>query len=129
VIVDTSALLAVVLNEGDGPLLAAAIVDAPEAGISVANFLEATIVLERRGDAEARARLDPVTADLGLAFHPVTVSQMRLAREAYRRFGKGRHPAALNFGDCFAYALAAERGEPLLFKGDDFEKTDIARVI
>ncbi len=128
-IVDTSALLAVVLNEGDGPLLAAAIVDAPEAGISVANFLEATIVLERRGDAEARARLDPVTADLGLAFHPVTVSQMRLAREAYRRFGKGRHPAALNFGDCFAYALAAERGEPLLFKGDDFEKTDIARVI
>jgi ribonuclease VapC len=129
VIVDTSALLAVVLNEGDGPTLAAAMVDAPEAGMSVANFFEAAIVLERRGDAEASARLDPVAAELGLAFHPVTVSQMRLAREAYRRFGKGRHPAALNFGDCFAYALAAERGEPLLFKGSEFAQTDVARAV
>lgn len=128
-IVDTSALLAVVLNDGDGPSLAAAMVDAPEAGISVANFLEATIVLERRGDAEARARLDPITAELGLTFHPVTVAQMRLAREAYRRFGKGRHPASLNFGDCFAYALAAERGEPLLFKGEGFARTDVVRAV
>lgn len=128
-IVDTSALLAVVLNEAEGPTLAEAIIDAPEAGISVANFFEASIVLERRGDAEAQARLDPVAAELGLSFHPVTVSQMRLAREAYRRFGKGLHPAALNFGDCFAYALAAERGEPLLYKGKDFAQTDVARVI
>jgi len=129
VIVDTSALLAIVLGEQDGPALAAAILDAPSAGMSVANFFEATVVLERRGDSEARARLDPVAADLGLAFLPVTVAQMHRARNAYVRFGKGRHPAALNFGDCFAYALAEETGEALLFKGEDFARTGIPRAV
>lgn len=128
-IVDTSALLAIVLGEPESPRFASAIVDAPSAGISVANFLEAAIVLERRGDALARGRLDPVTADLGLAFLPVTAAQMHRARAAFVRFGKGRHPAGLNFGDCFAYALAEETGEPLLFKGDDFARTDIPRAV
>jgi len=129
VIVDTSALLAILLGEEEAARFASAILDAPSAGISVANVLETAIVLERRGNAQARSRLDPLVADLGLAFLPVTVAQMHRARAAFTRFGKGRHPAGLNFGDCFAYALAEETGEPLLFKGEHFARTDIARAL
>ncbi len=128
-IVDTSALLSVVLHEGDRARYRDAILAAARPAISAANWLEAAIVLERRGDATAAARYEPVCEALGLSIEPVTPAQARLARDAYRAFGRGRHPAALNFGDCFAYALAKERGEALLFKGEDFARTDVTRAL
>ena len=127
-IVDTSAIIAVVNGQADAPIYEAALADAPAARISAANWLEAAIVADARFGPLAH-RFDALVADAGLEIVPVTARHADLARAAYRRFGKGNHPAGLTFGDCFAYALAAERGEPLLFKGDDFAKTDGARVI
>jgi ribonuclease VapC len=127
-IVDTSAIIAVVNGEADASLYAAALADAPAARISAANWLEAAIVADARFGPLAY-RFDALIADAGIEVVPVTPRQADLARAAYRRFGKGNHPAGLTFGDCFAYALAAERGEPLLFKGNDFAQTDVTRVI
>ena len=127
-IVDTSALLSVMLHEEDRARYRDAILAAVRPAISAANWLEGALVLERRGDATAAARYEPVCEALGLTIEPVTPSQAVLARDAYRVFGRGRHPAALNFGDCFAYALAKARGEPLLFKGDDFARTDVKQA-
>ena len=93
--------------------------------MSVANVLEASIVLEDRGGTAAGHELDTFLKDAAIEPTPATVEHMEAARRAWRRFGKGNHPAALNFGDCFAYALADVTGEPLLFKGEDFARTDV----
>ena len=124
-IVDSSALIAVVNRESDAGRYEEAMLTAPNCRMSVANILEACMVVEGRGGAAAGHELDIVLARAGIEAVPVTVEQMEAARQAWRRFGRGNHPAALNFGDCFAYALARVTGEPLLFKGEDFLQTDI----
>ena len=96
--------------------------------MSVANVLEAAIALARRGGEAAADDLDTLLERAEIELVPVTVEHLEAARRAWRRFGKGNHPAALNFGDCFAYALARTTGEPLLFKGNDFVQTDIEPV-
>ena len=101
----------------------------PKCRMSVANALEASIVLEGRGGVAAGDELDAFLESTGINLAPVTAGQLVEARRAWRRFGKGNHPAGLNFGDCFAYALAETTGEPLLFKGDDFARTDIASAL
>ena len=124
-IVDSSALLAILFSEPDARRHAGAIMAASPCRMSVANVLEASIVVERRGGDTAAHELDTLLESAGIELVPVTVEHLEAARRAWRRFGKGNHPAALNFGDCFAYALAKATGEPLLFKGEDFAQTDI----
>ena len=98
--------------------------------MSAANYLETGIVIDSERDAVASARLDIIINQLAIVISPVTASQAKLARQAYRDFGKGSgHPAKLNFGDCFAYALAMETGKPLLYKGEDFIHAGLARVV
>lgn len=125
-IVDTSALLAILYQEEDAGVYAQALVDAQASRMSAANFLEAAINIDARGDLEASRQLDNFVQRAGIEIADVTVEQVQVARQAYLDFGKGRHKAALNFGDCFAYALARTAGEPLLFKGNDFSLTDVA---
>ena len=124
-VVDSSALLAVFFLEPEAGRFVAAMRAAPRPLISAANLLETSIVLDARVQADASAELDQFIADVGLEVEPVTRAQVEIARRAYRLWGKGYHPAALNFGDCFAYALAKTMGLPLLYKGDDFPQTDI----
>ena len=124
-IIDTSALLAVILDEDDGKQYGAKIEAAPIRKISVASLLEATMVVESRGGITAGYDVDDYIARARIEIVPVTIEQIDAARIAWRRFGKGNHPAGLNFGDCFSYALAKTTGEPLLFKGNDFSQTDI----
>ncbi len=127
-IVDTSAVLAVLLREADARQYAEAIHGARTCRMSVANFLEAAIILDSRLGPAAGRQLDTFVERARIAVESVTAGQARIARQAYLDFGKGRHPARLNFGDVFAYALARVAGEPLLFKGDDFSRTDVAVV-
>ncbi len=128
-IVDTSALIAILRDEPEARFCAQAIENAAQRYLSAANFLEAAAVIDGSRDPVASRRFDELIAAAGIVIEPVTEAQARIAREAYRDFGKGSgHPARLNFGDCFAYALAKDRGEPLLFKGDDFGHTDITPV-
>jgi ribonuclease VapC len=130
VIVDASALLAILKQERDASLFAEAIERDPDCRISVINYVEAAIVLDRDPDPAVGRSLDSLRDRAGLVLAPVDETQARLAREAYRDFGKGSgHRAGLNFGDCFAYALAKATGEPLLFKGDDFNHTDVGRAL
>lgn len=125
-IVDTSAIIAILRSEPEAAACARAIEAASQRRISAANFLEAAIVIDGSRDPIASRRLDDLVSEAKLAIEPVTTAQARIAREAYRDFGRDSgHPAALNFGDCFAYALARSTGEPLLFKGNDFSHTDI----
>ena len=124
-IVDSSALLAVLYREPDAERYETAIAAAPHCRMSAANVLEVSIVVEARGGAEAGHELDLFLERAAVELVPVTAAQVEAARRAWRRFGKGHHPAALNFGDCFAYALAKTTSEPLLFKGEDFARTDI----
>lgn len=126
-VVDTSALLAILLQEEDAQAYADAIAAAAIAALSAASYVELTIVSLSRG-VRGRAELEAALADAAIEIVPVTLDQARLAAGAYQRYGKGRHAAALNFGDCFAYALAKSRGEPLLFKGTDFGLTDVSRA-
>jgi ribonuclease VapC len=128
-VVDTSALLALAFLEPDAERFLEALQDADVRLISAASALEAAIVADQRSGAGASDDLNDLMAILGLEVEPVDVAQIRMAREAYRRYGKGNHPAALNFGDCFAYALAKATGLPLLFKGDDFTRTDLAAAL
>ncbi len=129
-IVDTSALIAILRAEPDAERFARAIEAAPERRISAANYLEAATVIDGIGNATLSRSFDDLVETAGLIIEPVTEAQARLARQAYARFGKGRgHPARLNFGDCFAYALAKERGEPLLFKGNDFALTEVVGAL
>ena len=127
-IVDSSAILAILFNEGDADRYARAIADAEACRISAANFVEVAIVVEAQTKASGSRQFDAFFRRAGIVIEPVTEEHAHLARQAYTDFGKGRHKAALNFGDCFAYALAKATGEPLLFKGEDFKKTDIASV-
>ncbi len=123
--VDSSAVLAVLYREPDAERYERAIAESPNCRMSVASMLEASIVLEGRGGAAAGHELDVFLESAAIELAPVTVEHAEAARRAWRRFGKGNHPAALNYGDCFAYALAKVTGEPLLFKGEDFSQTDI----
>ena len=124
-IVDSSAILAVLFDEPDAERFDRAIATASACNMSLVNVFEASIVLEGRSGEAAGRELDRFLESAGIEQMPVTAEQVTAARQAWRRFGKGNHPAALNFGDCFAYALAAVSGEPLLFKGEDFALTDI----
>ena len=124
-IVDSSALMAVIFNEPEESRFAAALVDAPVLRMSVANWVEAAIVVDSRKDPRAKARFEDLRKMLQIELVPVTVDMAYRSRVAYADYGKGNHPARLNYGDCFAYALAKETGEPLLFKGTDFAQTDI----
>jgi len=126
VIIDTSAILAILRAEPEAPAMATAIEQANVRRISAGTFLEAAIVVDASRDPVASRRLDELVAVAGIRIEPVTAEQARIGRDAYRDFGKGSgHPAQLNFGDCFAYALAKAVGEPLLFIGGDFGHTDV----
>ncbi len=123
---DTSARIAVLRAEDDASDMAHAIERARDRRISAANYLEAAVVIDGSRDPVASRRFDELVAAADLHVEPVTGEQARIAREAYRDFGQGSgHKAGLNFGDCFAYALAKATGEPLLYKGNDFTQTDI----
>jgi ribonuclease VapC len=128
-VVHTSALVAIFLLEPEAERFAHAILEAPTAAISVANLLEAGIILDARIGRQDSSELDEFIANVGLEVEPVTADQVRVARRAYRTYGRGNHPAGLNFGDCFAYALAKTTGLSLLFKGDDFAQTDITPTL
>lgn len=129
-IVDTSALIAILRDEPEAATCAEAIATAPQCRMSAANFVEAAIVIDGSRDPVASRRFDDLVTAAQLVIEAVTEVQARIAREAYRDFGRGSgHPARLNFGDCFAYALARATGEPLLFKGDDFCHTDVTPAL
>jgi ribonuclease VapC len=127
-IVDASALVAVIRNEAGADRFFLALSDPREPKrMSAANYLEAAIVIDGSRSPIASRGFDDAVAAAGIAIEPVTLKQAEIARAAYRDFGRGSgHPAQLNFGDCFAYALAKSMREPLLFKGDDFSHTDVA---
>src|SRR6516225_8330803 len=125
-IIDTSALIAILRDEPEATACARAIEAASDRCISTANFLEAPIVIDGSHDPIVSRRFDDLVSEAQLVIEPVTEVQARIAREACRDFGRGSgHPARLNLGDCFPYALARVTGEPLLFKGEDFAHTDI----
>ena len=124
-IIDSSALIAILYEEPEAPLYDRMISQAPRPRMSVANFLEATIAAERRYGRPKGIELEDLRERLDIQLVPVTFEQMKAAQQAWRDFGKGNAPAALNYGDCFAYALARATAEPLLFKGNDFAQTDI----
>ena len=124
-ILDSSAVVAILRAEPEAPVMAQAMDCAEACGISAVGYVEAAIVIDSSRDPIATRRFDDFFRESGIAIEAVTLRQAQIAREAYRDFGKGRHQAGLNFGDCFAYALAKDKGEPLLFKGNDFRHTDI----
>jgi ribonuclease VapC len=124
-IVDASALLAVLLDEPEAERFAAAMASAATLRTSAATYVETAIYVDRNLDEVRRAMLDTFLAEFAIRIEPVTVEQALLARQAFVLFGKGRHKAGLNFGDCFSYALAKAYREPLLFKGGDFGHTDL----
>lgn len=128
-IVDTSALIVILRGEAEAKAFATAIADADHRRLSAANYLEAAIVIDGSRNPIASRRFDDLLREAEIVIEAVTGQQAKIAREAYRDFGRGSgHPAGLNFGDCFAYALAKTSREPLLFKGDDFVHTGIAGV-
>ena len=122
---DTSALLAVLLEEPDGALFLARLSSTPRPLLSAAKWHELGIVIDGRKGPQWLPDLDGFLEGLEVAVVPVSLSQAAIARNAYRHYGKGNHPASLNFGHCFAYALARDRDLPLLFKGEDFSRTDL----
>jgi len=124
-ILDTSALIAIFFGEPDGDFYIRMIHDADRCRISAANFVELSMVIEGQLGPEALRQCDMFFRRAGIVIEPVTVEQAHLARQGFLDFGKGRHSAGLNFGDCFAYALTKATDEPLLYKGKDFSKTDI----
>jgi ribonuclease VapC len=127
-ILDTSAVSAIFFGEPEGNHYTQMIRDADRGRISAANFVELCLVIESQLGPEAGRQLDVFFRRAEIGIEAVTVEQAHLARQAFLDFGKGRHPAQLNFGDCFAYALAKATGESLLFKGSDFSKTDIRKA-
>jgi ribonuclease VapC len=130
VIVETSALMAILLKEPERETFRAAIAADPDPRISAANYVEAGAVVDRLGDPARSRLLDELVERLGLRIEAVTPDQARVAREAHRDFGRGSgHRARLNFGDTFGYALAVTTGEPLLFKGDDFTHTGVRSAV
>ena len=124
-VIESSALVAILFGESDAAALAAEIERDATRLMSAASALEVAMVIESELGEEGGRELDLLLMRVGVEIVPFTEEHLRLARHAFRTFGKGRHPAGLNFGDCFAYALSKASGEPLLFKGADFAKTDI----
>jgi ribonuclease VapC len=125
-IIDTSALIAILKNEPESEAFSAAIDAAKAVRISAASYLESNIVVGRYKDPILTARLEDILENPGLHVEPVTMAQAKIAWQAYRDYGKGSgHPANLNFGDCFSYALARDKREPLLYKGNDFVHTGL----
>jgi ribonuclease VapC len=128
-VLDSSAVIAVLLDEPDADSLRVAIADADTRLISAATLVETSLVIESRFGPTGGRELDLLISRLGVVVVPVDADQADEARRAWRRFGRGRHPAGLNYGDLFSYALARTTGQPLLFKGDDFARTDVGRVL
>jgi ribonuclease VapC len=128
-ILDSSAIIAILFAEPDAAVFAQAISAAESCKISAATFVEVAVVVEAQTKGSGSRQLDALLRRARIAIEPVTEEQAHLARQAYMDFGKGRHPAGLNFGDCFSYALAKASGEALLFKGSDFSKTDILSAL
>ncbi len=125
-IVDTSAIIAILRDEPDADRYGAALARAAEPVISAGTYIETAIVVDSNRDPVLSGRLDDLVGVTRIRIEPVTKRQAEIARQAYRDFGKGSgHPAGLNFGDCFAYALSRSSGQPLLYKGEDFPQTDI----
>ncbi len=128
-VIDTSAVLAILCDEPEAPAFEAAIAADPVRLLSAASFLEAAMVVETRFGEPGGRELDLLVHKAQIEVVAVTGEQAELARQAFRAFGKGRHPAGLNYGDLFAYALSRLSGEPLLAKGEDFGKTNVARAL
>jgi ribonuclease VapC len=128
-VIDTSAIIAILNNEPERRLFGEAIENAETCIMSTASFVEASLVIESSRGYDGLRDFDLLVARAGIELAPVDAEQATLAREAFRRYGKGRHPAALNFGDCFSYALAKALDLPLLFKGADFARTDIESAL
>jgi len=128
-IIDTSALLAVLQREPEREAFLACIETAAIRVISAASAIETSMVVLSRSGEDGLRILEALLRDLRIEQAPVTAEHVSFAVDAFRRFGKGRHPASLNFGDCFSYALAKATSESLLFKGDDFSQTDIKRAV
>jgi len=129
-ILDTSAVIAILRDEPEAPVFAKLIEKAAHRRISAVNYVEAAAVIDAIRDPIASRRFDELLQEAEVSVESVNEAQARIARQAYRDFGKGSgHPAQLNFGDCFAYALAKAKREPMLFKGDDFRRTDITPAL
>lgn len=129
-IVDSSAIVAIVCGESDADRYIEALAGSPSSLMSAGTYLECGIVIDANGDPVLSRRLDELMEVAGVSIAPVTDHQARIARQAYRDFGKGSgHPARLNMGDCFAYALALDSGDTLLYKGSDFSETDISPAL
>ena len=129
-IVDTSAIVAILREEPDAERYIEALANDPEPRVPAGTYIETAIVVDANRDPVLSGRLDDLLAASGVNVEPVTRKHAEIARRAYRDFGKGSgHPAGLNFGDCFAYALARATGEPLLYKGEDFSRTDVASAL
>jgi len=129
-ILDTSAVIAILRDEPEASTYAEAIEKATQRRISAVSYVEAAAVIDASRDPVASRRLDELLEEAEVIIESVSESQARIARQAYRDFGKGSgHPASLNFGDCFAYALAEARREPMLFKGDNFSHTDVTPAL
>jgi ribonuclease VapC len=127
-IVDSSAIIAVLRDEPDALQIARALKQARNRRISAVTYVESAVVADSNRNPVLSRRFDDLLRNVAMQVESVTPKQAEIARQAYRDFGKGRHKAGLNFGDCFAYALAKELDEPLLFKGDDFLHTDVEVV-
>ena len=125
-IVDTSAIVAILRKEPEAPAFGAALAEEPRVAISAATLVELCVVAESRAGAAVRAEVERLMADAAVEVAPFTAGQAALACEGWRRFGKGRHPAGLDLGDCFSYACAKANNARLLYKGDDFAHTDLA---
>jgi len=128
-VIDSSALLAILQGEPESGNFLATLAAAGSRRMSVASFVEVSIVIEARLGAEGLRDLDLLIERAGIQLEPVDLEQAKMARYGFSLYGKGRHRAGLNYGDCFSYALARLRAEPLLFKGDDFSHTDVAAAI
>lgn len=124
-IVDSSVIIAVLRDEPDAYAISEALQATSICRMSAVTYVEAAVVTDGNRNPVLSRRFDDLLRDLRMRFEPVTLRQAEIARQAYRDFGKGRHKAGLNFGDCFAYALAKDLDEPLLFKGNDFRQTDV----
>ena len=128
-VIDTSAIVAILQNEPERRTFNEAIESAASCSLSAASFVEASMILESRYGSDGIRSLDLLISKASVELAVVDSDQALIARDAFRRFGKGRHPASLNYGDCFSYALAKTLDAPLLFKGNDFSQTDIVAAV
>lgn len=128
-VIDTSAIIAILSAEPEAEQLVTVLVSDPVRLMSAASLLESAMVIEARYGEPGGDKLDELVSTAQIRIEPVTVEQVKIARQAFRLYGKGRHPAALNFGDCFTYALAKILDQAVLFKGDDFKVTDLKLAI